>query len=101
MALPRLRGDLLMILTGVTHSMLEKARREQSLLRETYCPHVGAIEEVAKCMHEHSCAEWAEWSDEQEMWDSLPQGSKQIALDCATWLIGRLAHSGFVIIKSK
>jgi hypothetical protein len=90
-----------MILTGVSKSMLEKACRDQSLLKGRDWPPIGAVEEVAKAMHEHSCAEWAEWSDEQEMWDRLPQGSKQIGLDCVTWLIGRLAQADFVILSKR
>lgn len=89
-----------MILTGVTKSMLEKAAREDPLLQKHLeVPPVGAIEEIAKAMFEHTCADWE--CDEQKLWDELVPGSKQCELQNATWLIGRLAHAGYIIVKTR
>jgi hypothetical protein len=90
-----------MILTGVTKAMQEKALREEPLLIEgsAFWPPTGAVEEVAKAMHLHSCAEWDLGLDEQAAWDDLPPGAKQMVLKNATWLIGRLARRGYRIAR--
>lgn len=89
-----------MLLTGVTDAMIEKALRSQSLLPVEFHPPKGAIREVTKALHEKGCADWDHTMDEQKAWDELPPGAKQMAVDEAVWLIGRLAHERFRIVKS-
>ena len=89
-----------MILTGITEAMLEKALREESLLKGGHnWPPAEAVAHVATALHEHWCAEWDHTMDEQKSWDTLPVGAKQMELKNATWLIGRLALAGFRIVK--
>lgn len=90
-----------MILTGITDAMLDRALREESLLRG-HAPPREALREMAVALHEHECAQFG-YHDlgetEQQVWDRLTQAGREGHLQCSAWLLGRMYLAGFSVSR--